>query len=154
MESDAHLVFGVAGGRFALAVCEARRVVPAMWPRDLPGAPEIVVGAIDLQGRIVPVVDLRVRLGAAARPMRASDCFVIARAGCRDVALWVDEVHGLVELNGQGIVPTTDVLPDLPHVRGLMRGPEGLVLIADLERLLSLEEAAQLDAAMPEGVAT
>lgn len=150
-ETDAHLVFEVAGGRFALAVSGTRRVVPAMAVRELPGAPAIVVGAIDLQGHIVPVVDLRVRFGAAARPLRAADCFIIARAGRREVALWVDRVHGLVELTGSAFVATTEVLPDLPHVRGLMRGPDGLVLIADLERLLSLEEANQLEAALPGG---
>lgn len=151
MESVAHLVFEVAGGRFALAVPETRRVVPAMWVRELPGAPAIVVGAIDLQGQIVPVVDLRVRFGAEPRPMRAADCFIVARAGRLEVALWVDRVHGLVELTGNAFVATTEVLPDLPHVRGLMRGPDGLVLIADLERLLSLEEASRLEAALPGG---
>ncbi len=150
-ESDAQLVFEVAGGCFALAVRETRRVVPAMAVRELPGAPAIVIGAIDLQGKFVPVVDLRVRFGADARPLRAADCFIVARAGKREVALWVDRVHGLVELTARAFVATAEVLPDLPHVRGLMRGPDGLVLIADLERLLSLEEASQLEAALPGG---
>lgn len=149
---DAHLVFEVAGGRFALAVRDARRVVPAMLVRELPGAPEIVVGAIDLHGQVVPVVDLHVRFGAPARPMRAADCFIIAHAGRREVALWVDRVDGLEELAAGDIIAATDVVPELPHVRGLMRGPEGLVLITDLERVLSLEESRRLDAALQEGV--
>lgn len=151
-ETDAHLVFELSGDRFAVALRDTQRVVPAMLGRELPGAPAVVAGAIDLHGHIVPVIDLRVRFGVASRPMRAGDCLIVARAGSREVALWADRVDGLVELAAGDMVAATDVLPELPHLRGIIRGPDGLVLITDLERLLSLEEATRLDGALREGV--
>lgn len=146
--TDAYLLFQVGEERFALPLRDVTRVVPALWPRELPGAPEIVAGAIDLRGEIIPVVSLRARFGIVPRPMRAADQLIMARSGARLVALWVDRVEKICECLASDEVEAAQVVPDLPHLRGLLRRADGLVLIADLERLLSLEESRRLEAAM------
>lgn len=140
------VVFSLNGGRYALGLDVVERVVPALELTPLPNAPAIVLGAFNLEGRIIPVMNLRRRFELPERPIQVSDHFLVAHARTRTVALVVDDTMGLVERPTADITATTAFLPELPYVRGVIRLPEGIVLIHDLARFLSAEESAALEA--------
>jgi purine-binding chemotaxis protein CheW len=133
--------FKLDGRRWALALGAAERAVPMVAIAPLPDAPEGVQGAINVHGEIVPVLDLRGRLGLAPREPDPGDQLLLVRAS-RLVALPVDEVDGVLEL-------ATDAGELLPRA-GVAVLPDGLVTVYDLESLLSDEEEARLAAALAE----
>jgi purine-binding chemotaxis protein CheW len=144
------VAFSVDSRRFALPLDAVERVVRAAEYTPLPLAPEVVLGAIDVAGEILPVFSLRRRFRLADRPLAVSDQFVLARSAGRRVALAVDAAQGLIDQvapRERGVTPN---VPDLPHLRGALSLPDGLVLIQDLERFLTDEETGALDAAMKE----
>lgn len=143
-----YVLFSLDTGRFALALEAVERVVPALEITPLPGAPAIVLGVFNLQGRIIPVMNTRGRLGRPQREMALSDHLIVAKAAGRTVALWVDDVAGMMERAAQEVVPADAILPDLPQVTGVLRLSDGIVVIHDLERFLSGEEARTLDAVL------
>ncbi|HTU67349.1 MAG TPA: chemotaxis protein CheW [Steroidobacteraceae bacterium] len=141
------VLFALDAGRFALPLAAVERVVRAAEVTPLPKAPDVVLGALDVAGDILPVFSVRRRLALADRGIRPADQFVIARTGRRRVVLAVDTALGLADDPGTP-VPGAALAPGLAHIRGIMSGPDGLVLIHDLERFLSDEEARELDAAL------
>lgn len=142
------VVFRLDGQRYALPLAAVGRVVRAVEVTPLPRAPHPVSGAVDIGGAVVPVFSLRRRLGLADRPVAVADHMVIARTARRTVALLVEAVDGVIDGTGRGIVPAAAVHPGLSHIEGIARDEDGMVLIHDLGKFLSLDEDAELEAAL------
>jgi purine-binding chemotaxis protein CheW len=142
------VVFRLDKQRYALPLTAVERVVRAVEVTPLPNAPPIVLGAIDFHGRVLPVLDVRRRFLLPERQVRHEDWFLLARLTRYTVVLAVDESEGVIERSDDDIVVSTRIAPGLDHFPGVVRLDDGLVLIHDLERFLSLDEARTLDDAM------
>ena len=142
------VVFSLDDQRYALALARVRRAIRVVAITPLPEAPPIVLGIVDLGGVVIPVIDLRQRFRHPPRELRLSDHLLVATAGARTVALLVDETHGVIEVSSAERAPAGAILPGLELVDGAVKLEDGLVLIHDLERLLSLDEEAAIDRAL------
>ena len=91
------VVFCLDGQRYALPLAAVRRIVRAVEVTPLPGAPAIVLGAIDVEGSVLPVLDIRRRFLLPEREIGPADQFLIASTARRAVALVIDEAHGVIE---------------------------------------------------------
>lgn len=141
------VLFALDAGRYALPLDSVERIVRAAAVTSLPLAPPTVLGALDVEGRILPVFDLRERFGLPRRPISPADQFILVRGPRRRVVLAVDAALGVNE-RGADLVQSAALAPGLAHVHGIFADADGLVLIHDLEQLLSADEEAALDAAM------
>ena len=146
--SDELVVFTLDEQRYALRLAAVERVVRAVEVTPLPKAPEIVLGMINAQGRIVPVVNVRKRFQLPEREVELSDQFIIARTSRRTVALVVDAVNEVVPCPEAQVVAAEKILPGLEHVAGVLKLPDGMIFVHDLDRFLSLDEEQALEAAM------
>ncbi|HEX9632700.1 MAG TPA: chemotaxis protein CheW [Gemmatimonadales bacterium] len=142
------LVFVLATDRFAVRARRVREVVRAVTVAALPDAPPVVEGAINYRGRIVPVIDTRLRVGWPSRPLDPSQHFIVADAGPRRVVLRVDQVVDLVAVAEDVIESAARATPGARYTEGIARLPDGLIVIHDLERFLSLDEGQEVDAAV------
>jgi purine-binding chemotaxis protein CheW len=111
-------------------------------------APGIVLGAIDVQGRVLPVFNMRRRFGLPERAVDPADHFLIAHTPQRTVVLVIDAAQGVFEHAATAITETASIARHLEHIRGVIQLNDGLVLIHDLEHFLSPDEARVLDEAM------
>jgi len=134
--------------RYALPLASVERVVRAVEITPLPDAPDVVLGVINVQGRVVPVIDVRKRFGLPARELTLGDHMVIASTPNRPLALIADVVHGVLESSAQEIVSAADVIPGLEYVEGIAKTEHGFVLIHDLDKFLALDEEACLQRAL------
>lgn len=142
------VVFRLDDQRYALALPVVERVLRMVEVVPFPKAPDIVSGAIDVQGRLLPVLNVRRRFRLPERAATSRDQLVIARARGRRVVLAVDTVEGVIDPPMAERVPAATVAPGLEYVRGVTRlEPHGLVFIHDLETFLSLDEEHALDVA-------
>jgi purine-binding chemotaxis protein CheW len=119
------LLVAVAGHLVALPLAKVREVVRAAAITPLPASPPGVDGVVDVRGTVVPVVDARVRLGLAPRPVDASQVFVLVLAGERLVALRVDEARGVRRRQ-----------PGAGEPGGVGRAGDELVVVDELDDLL------------------
>lgn len=142
------VTFEVAGRQFGLRVPDVREIVRAVAVIPLPGAPEVVEGIVDIRGALVPVLDLRSRLGLSKKPVSPSDHFIVTEPGGRTLVLWVDGVHSLVSPPAGGIEPLPEDAPRAEYIAGVVKLPDGLVLIHELLRFLSPTEDAALEEAL------
>ena len=136
---------------YALHISAVERAVRAVEITHLPDAPDIVVGVVNVQGRIIPVLNIRKRFHLPERKMKLGDQLVIANTSRRPVALIVDAVTGVLEISQQTIVRAQDVLPEIRYVDGVVKLDDGLILIHDLDKFLSLEEETDLGQALERG---
>lgn len=134
--------------RIALPLAVVERVIRATYVVCLPQAPDIVLGVVNVQGRIIPIVNTRRRFRLPHRDIALTDQFVIARTQRRPVALMADAVSGVLAYPEQDIVAADVILPGMEYVEGVARIKDGLILIHNLDTFLSLDEEKSLDRAM------
>lgn len=142
--SDQFVVFSLDEQRFALPLPVVERVLRMVEITPLPKAPDIVAGVVNVQGRIVPVIDIRKRLRCPAREIALTDQLIIAQTSMRLVALQVDSVGGLIERPKGAVIDAAEIVPGTGYLEGVAKLEDGLVLINDLETFLSLEEENSL----------
>jgi len=142
------VVFTMDGQRYAVPLSVVDRVVRMVEITPVPRIPQIVLGVINAQGRIIPVVDIRKRFCLPARAPHLSDQLLIARTSKRAVALVVDAVSEVMTLSSQEVVLGETILAHWDYVTGVVKRPDGLILIHDLDRFLSLEEEQGLHHAL------
>jgi purine-binding chemotaxis protein CheW len=94
------------------------------------------------------VLDIRRRFLLPERELSPADQFLIASTVRRAVALVIDEAHGVIEREQSAIIGSDRITPGLEQFKGVVQLEDGLVLIHDLEKFLSLDEARVLDEAM------
>jgi purine-binding chemotaxis protein CheW len=142
------VVFSLDDQRYGLPLPAADRVLPMVAVSRLPGCPDVVLGAINLHGKVIPVLDVRRRLGLPAGEYGPAARLLVARTLRRTVALPVDAVSGVAEVAVEDVVPPDAVIPGIGHVAGIAALADGLLLIHDLDTFLSIEEERQLAEAL------
>jgi purine-binding chemotaxis protein CheW len=149
------LMFAVEHRQFALELDAVERVTSAVEVTPVPGSHPLALGAINVQGRVVCVLDFRRVLGFPSRELEIEDQFVIARTADRLVALPVDTSE-VVECSRTAAVEASDVLPWVDGVKQIVKRDGTLVLLCDLDRLIALAErtsgaACAAEEAVPDG---
>jgi len=139
------LLFTLDEQRYALPLSTVERVVHMVAITPLPQAPAIVLGVINVHGRLMPALDLRRRFRLPLRDVSLTDRLIIAHAADRVVALAADAVSGVLGYCARDAVAAHDIVPGVAYTEGVLRLADGLVLIHDLGGFLSLDEQAALD---------
>ncbi|MBI5328901.1 MAG: purine-binding chemotaxis protein CheW [Deltaproteobacteria bacterium] len=149
MTSTAQLVvFTLDRQRFALLLASVERVVRAVEITSLPKAPEIVVGVINVRGQIIPIFNIRKRFRLPETEIKLNDQIIIAHTSKRIVGIIVDSVHDIIECPEQDIISAEKILPGIEYVEAVVKLKNGLLLIHDIDRFLSIEEAKMLEDAV------
>ncbi len=133
--------FLLEGALFALDVRSVQEVLRFQDITPVPLAPSVVSGLINLRGHIVTTIDLRARLGLAARPDSFNPVNIVIRDDGTTVSLLVDDVGDVVDVD-QSLFETTPTTlkPQVRRVvRGLYRLRGDLLLLIDPRLILNLE---------------
>jgi purine-binding chemotaxis protein CheW len=159
LDTSHYIVFTLDGLFYAISLSAVSRVIRAVEITPLPKAPSIVLGVINLGGRIIPVVNIRKRFLLPERELELTDQLIVACASRSDgeadrgrlLALMVDEVVGVRDLSPQETVAAETILSGLEHLEGVAKTDQGLVLIHDIGTFLSLEEESAVGEVLPKG---
>jgi purine-binding chemotaxis protein CheW len=133
---------------YALPLHNVIKVIQVVEIRHLPNAPEIITGIINIKGRIIPVADVRKHFGLGEHEIDPDDKLIIADTGKREVAMLVDTVTGIRDIESSQLADTSEMLPFVKNIMGVAKADEGLVLIYDLEKFLDLKEEEELKEAL------
>ncbi|MEW6775435.1 MAG: chemotaxis protein CheW [Bdellovibrionota bacterium] len=140
--------FLLGGDSYAIDIMRIKEIVPFQKVRPVPRSPKFVRGVVNLRGSVLPIVDLRDRFGlppwSDAESMRR---IVITSVGGRIVGLAVDAVSEILKASGGEIVRVPALLSsrETAYVYGLALSGEKIVLILNIDRLLSSSEAIDLE---------
>lgn len=137
------LVFSLDDRRYALPLSVVERVVRAVEVTSVPDAPTTVKGLINVQGEVMPAIDMRGCLGLPEREVRLSDHLIVIRSDDRAAALMVDQVSGDLEaLRGEDEAAGASSFG--PHAPKVIKMGGRIVPVQDVERLLAGCDCATL----------
>lgn len=148
VSTQQYVIFNIEKSRFALKISVVERILRAVEITPLPKAPEIVLGIINVQGQIIPVVNIRKRFMILERELELTDIFIVTRTDKRVIAIVANGVSGVAERLEQEVTMAEQLLPGIKYVDGIVKLEDGTIVIIDLDKFLSLEEEEKLDTEM------
>jgi len=129
--------------RYAVNVMSVREIIRPMEISPVPRARREILGVINLRGKIVPVVDLRIRFGLEFTGRTERTCIVVVQTrdsagGQKLTGLLIDEAVEVSSLNAADVeeAPSFGAGVDASYIEGLAKTKEGVTILLDLERLL------------------
>ena len=137
-----HIVFRVGDSEYALGADDVLQMESYVGVTHVPGTESHVIGIVQLRGRVVPVIDLRVRFGAPLTPPTLDTRIVVAEIEDRTVGLRVDCAREVVQLDASKLQATPRVLADRAQgfVKGVAQLGKRLLMLLDLGRVVGEEQ--------------
>lgn len=131
------LTFALGTESYGLPIGHVTEIIGVMRVTPVPEMPEYVRGVINLRGRVIPVMDVRLRFGMPSREADARTCIVVICVADTDVGLLVDTVQEVLD------VPTSEIAP-APTIDGGARSfvasmakvQGGVTIVLDADALL------------------
>jgi purine-binding chemotaxis protein CheW len=142
-ENSQYLTFRLDRELFAVDIAKVREVLEFSTVTKVPRTPDFMRGVINLRGNVVPVVDMRLKLGLTQTERTVDTCVVIAEVdidGERTIlGALTDSVQEVVELDSANIVPPPRMGTriDISFIRGMGKREEEFVIILDIDRVFS-----------------
>jgi purine-binding chemotaxis protein CheW len=142
-----YILFTVAGTTYALPTGDVRHMEMIEQITRVPNAPSFVDGVVFTRGQVVPVVSLRARFGFERVPHDLRTRLVIVQAGSRTIGLVVDAAREFVSISPDAVQPPHEALAGMSgrYVEGIASIGDRLILILNLERILSFADPLTLD---------
>jgi purine-binding chemotaxis protein CheW len=134
------VVFRVERSEYALPVGNVGEILRMVAIAPVPEAPAWLSGMVNLRGRVIPVIDLRTRLGLPAVPVGLNTPIIVAETEGQMVGLIADSVTDFLTVPVEAIEPPDAGLFVSNTVQSVARAGERLILIFDLERLCAGSE--------------
>jgi purine-binding chemotaxis protein CheW len=143
------VTFRIGGDLFAADIFAVERVLRFQAATPIPNVPAWIAGVIDYQGRVVAVVDLRLRFGMPAGDALADARILVFNVEGEWIAAAVDGVLDVTGLELATLAPPPPLIHGIAgeYLRGLVRRGDRLVVLLDVPHLLSTSERIALDAA-------
>ena len=142
------VTFKLGDETYAINVMQVQEVLRVSEIAPVPGAPEFVLGIINLRGNVVTVMDARKRIHLPPKDVDDDSRIVIIEAGSQVVGMLVDCVAEVIEVRDSDIEPAPSVGNDesSKYIQGVVNRDEGLIILMDLDKLLTEEEWMEVSA--------
>lgn len=134
--TGAMVVFVVEGKKLALRVNQVEKVLRAIEVTQLPEESTQLLGVIYIEGEVVPVGNIRRKLGLEHKELQLEDQIVIAAASGHKVAIIVDEVQGVLRYDDDQFVTFDDAI-EAPSVQGVIKLQDDVIIVCDPAGLLN-----------------
>lgn len=150
-----YLAFTLAGETYAVPVLAVREIIRLCPITPVANMPPHVRGVINLRGRVIPLIDLRVRFGLPAAPDHDRTCIVVGQVAAgvesRPYAVVVDGVEEVAAFSAGDIVPPPDFGAgvELPFVTGMARRAAGVTTLLDLDAVAAADRLPEAAARSP-----
>lgn len=134
------LTFGLDREEFGIPVTQVREVIRVTEITRVPQVPPHVRGVTNLRGRILPVVEIRTRLGLEPAIVTPVSRIVVVEVLARVLGLLVDRVSQVTRLPADSVAPPPEevVSAEADYVTGVARWDSRLIILLDLDKVLPL----------------
>lgn len=136
------VTFRLGNEKYGINVMQVQEVLRVTEIAPVPGAPDYVLGIINLRGNVVTVIDTRKRFGLEPKEMDDSTRIVIIEADEQVVGILVDSVAEVVDLHASQMetAPNVGTEENSKFIQGVASHDSELLILVDLNKLLTDEE--------------
>ena len=152
-EAGKYLTFTLAGEEYGIGILKIKEIIGMMPVTSVPQTPQFVKGVINLRGKVIPVIDLRMRFGLEATDYTDRTCIIVVeiegQSGTVMIGIVVDAVSEVLNIKGDEIdaAPQFGAKLDTDYISGIAKIEGGVKILLDIDRVLLNSEIAALEKA-------
>ncbi|MEJ2637209.1 MAG: chemotaxis protein CheW [Calditrichia bacterium] len=136
------LTFPIGKKDYAIAIRYVTEIIGIQNITDLPDMPVYIKGVINLRGKVIPVIDVRLRFGKEERAYDERTCIVVVNISGMSVGLIVDSVREVLDIQEGMIDPPPSIRKgnESRYIQGLGKVNEEVKIVLDVNKLLFEDE--------------
>jgi purine-binding chemotaxis protein CheW len=142
-----YLTFSLGAENYALEILKVQEIRGYDSVTKVVNTPDFIKGVVNLRGKIVPIVDLRIKFNLNLCAYDAFTVVIILNLNGHDVGIVVDSVSDVVDLKPAQMreIPELVTTIDTRHLVGLATIENRMLIIVDIEKLMSTQEMALIE---------
>ena len=148
-----YLTFSLAGEEYGIGILKIREIIGMMPITSVPESPHFVKGVINLRGKVIPVIDLRLRFGMSEIGYTERTCIIVVEmqgpSGVVPVGTVVDAVSEVLNIKAEEVedTPSFGVRLNTEYILGMAKMGKGVKLLLDIDQVLTADDLLELRAA-------
>ena len=148
-----YLTFTLDKEEYGIGILKIKEIIGLMPITSVPQTPAFVKGVVNLRGKVIPVIDLRVRFGLHSHENTERTCIVVVEITGRDgdilIGLVVDSVSEVLNIKAGDIedTPSFGTIVRQDFISGMAKMEGGVKILLDIDRVLNDSEIMLLDKA-------
>lgn len=145
-----YLTFVLNGEGYGLEILKVREINGVMSITAVPRMPDYMKGVINLRGKVIPVIDLRLKFGMERLDNTAETCIIVVDVGGMLMGVVVDQVSEVLDIRGDDIegAPNIGVNIDTSFILGMGKAKGSVKILLDIDKVLSDSDYMALDEAV------
>ncbi len=142
-----YLTFQLADEEYGLEILKVREIMGMMDITMVPQTPEYLKGVINLRGKVIPVVDLRLKFGMEEAEYNKETCIIVVSVDNILIGIIVDTVSEVLDIMPGEIEPSPKFSSSIrtDFILGIGKAKGSIKILLDIERVLSPEEMEALE---------
>jgi purine-binding chemotaxis protein CheW len=144
-----YLTFNLGGESYGLEIMKVQEIIKIIDVTQIPKTPEFVRGVINLRGKVIPVIDLRLKFEIQAQEDTEKTCIIVMQVKSKDdtvtiLGIIVDEVSEVLDIGEEKIEPTPSfgATIDTDFILGMGKVGDKVMSMLDIDKILTKEELA------------
>ena len=148
-----YLTFTLNKEEYGIGILKIKEIIGMLPITSVPQTPEFVKGVINLRGKVIPVIDLRLRFGMGKIDYTERTCIIVVeidgQAGTVLIGIVVDSVSEVLNVKSDEIedTPTFGTKLNTEYILGMAKVEGGVKILLDIDQVLSSEEISALEKA-------
>ena len=148
-----YLTFTLAEEEYGIGILKIKEIIGMMAITTVPQTPKFVKGVINLRGKVIPVIDLRLRFGMESMDYTERTCIIVVEidgtTSTVQIGIVVDAVSEVLNITGKDIedTPTFGAKLNTNYILGMAKMEGGVKILLDIDRVLNGNETSILEKA-------
>ncbi len=150
MSTKQFLTFSLKSQPYGVPIGSVREINRVTDITPVPQTPGFVAGVINLRGKVIPVVDLRMKFGIPSVPHTRETCIIVIESDAGQVGMIVDSVSGVIDLSAEQIEPRPAMGEEskISYVIGMGKIDNTVVILIDIVKALGHSELTKIQNAI------
>jgi purine-binding chemotaxis protein CheW len=139
--------FKIGNEEFGIDILNVQEIIKTVQITKVPNSPEFVEGIINLRGKVIPVMDLRVRLNLERKAQDKDTRIIVVEISSKTVGFIVDEVNEVLRIPKSITEPPPEMVTNInsEYITAVGKLEDRLITLIDLQKVLSTDEKNQLN---------
>lgn len=137
-----YLTFTLGNEDYGIGILKIREIIGVMEITAVPHTPEYIKGVINLRGRVIPIMDLRLKFGLSPEEYNERTCIIVVevqgKSGPVQVGMVVDSVSEVLAIAGEQIEPppSLGISGDTENILGMGKVSEEVKILLDVDKVI------------------
>ncbi len=146
-----YLTFTLANEDYGIGILKIKEIIGMMPITSVPRTPDFVKGVVNLRGKVIPVVDLRLKFGMPEIDYTERTCIIVVeisgQSGAVKIGIVVDAVSEVLNIKGEDIenTPVFGTRVNTDYILGMAKTGGCVKILLDIDKVLSTQEISSLE---------